>query len=61
MVSYNQFYIVFMMALKVKASLKVHQITYLNIFLEESIEAILFTLIILVDSILYSYLNILLN
>ena len=58
MVSYNQFYIVFMMALKLKASLKVHQIIYLNIFLEESIEAILFTLIILVDLISYSYLNI---
>ena len=51
MVSYNQFYTVFMMALKLKVSLKVHQITYLNIFLEESIEAILFMLIILVDSI----------
>ena len=61
MVIYNQYCTVFMMALKVKVSLKVHQITYLNIFLEESIEAILFTLIILVDSILYSYLNILLN
>ena len=58
MVIYNQYCTVFMMALKVKASLKVHQITYLNIFLEESIEAILFTLIILVDLISYSYLNI---